>query len=126
MIRVPLAGATVTALREWIHAAGITSGPVFVAVGREGVVDRSGRPLHRATAWERLRTLARRAGIKGAVFPHRLRHTAVSEALRAGVPLHLVQDFARHSDPKTTRRYDSHRLSLSNPTAHVLSERLAR
>lgn len=117
--RVPLAAATVEALRTWLDRAEIRRGPILVAVGREGEVKAGA--IHRSTAWERLATLARRAGIKEPVFPHRLRHTAVSEALQAGVPLHQVQDFARHSDPKTTRRYDSHRQSLNNPSAHILA-----
>lgn len=121
---VPLALHTSTALNEWLAAAGLQSGPVLVKIGRDGLIDRTGRHMHRASAWERLKTLARRAGIQGDVYPHRLRHTAVTEALRAGIPLHQVQDFARHSDPKTTRRYDSHRQSLANPTAHVLGSRL--
>jgi hypothetical protein len=36
-----------------------------------------------------------------------------------------VQDFARHEDPRTTRRYDSHRQSLANQTPHVLASVLS-
>lgn len=38
--------------------------------------------------------------------PHDFRHWFVTTALAAGVPIHLVQDAARHADPSTTRRYD--------------------
>ena len=73
---------------------------------------------------KRLRVLAQRAGIQRAVHPHLLRHGAVTAALDAGVPLREGQDFARHADPRTTRRYDSHRRSLNNPTPHVLADKV--
>lgn len=37
--------------------------------------------------------------------PHQLRHTFVTNLLRAGVPLHLVQRMANHSSPAVTSRY---------------------
>lgn len=37
--------------------------------------------------------------------PHQLRHTFVTNLLRSGVPLHLVQRMANHSDPAITSRY---------------------
>jgi integrase len=36
---------------------------------------------------------------------HSLRHTSLTHMGDKGVPLHVLQDFARHSDPKITRRY---------------------
>jgi len=41
--------------------------------------------------------------------------------LDRGVPLRDVQDHLRHADPRTTRRYDSHRMSLDNESPHVLA-----
>ena len=37
--------------------------------------------------------------------PHQLRHSFVTNLLRAGVPLHLVQRLANHSSPAITARY---------------------
>lgn len=48
--------------------------------------------------------VAEAAGI-GHVVPHRLRHTALTKAVDAGVPVRDVQTFARHSDPAMTARY---------------------
>ena len=39
------------------------------------------------------------------INPHRLRDTAITNILRCGVPLHLVQELAAHSDPAMTARY---------------------
>lgn len=37
--------------------------------------------------------------------PHQLRHSAATNLLRAGVPLHLVASLLNHSDPSITMRY---------------------
>lgn len=40
-----------------------------------------------------------------AYTPHQLRHSFVTNLLRCGVPLHLVQRLANHSSPSVTSRY---------------------
>lgn len=121
--RVPLAAVTWQAIQSWVSEANIESGPVIIAVGRDKS-PKPGKSITQQAAWKRLRLLARRAGVERQVHGHLFRHTAVTEALAAGVALHLVQDFARHADPATTRRYDSHRQALSNPAPHVLASKL--
>ena len=118
--RVPLAAETWDVVQQWLDRAEIISGPIFVQVTKGGVV-KTGKALSAQAAWKRVRWLAAKAGISREIHPHLFRHGAVTEALAAGVPLHQVQDFARHSDPRTTRRYDGHRNSLANPTPHVLA-----
>jgi len=121
--RVSLAAEAWEAITRWLSAAEITTGPVFVSVTKGGEACR-GRAISVQSAWKRIRRIAGQAGIDRPVHAHLFRHGAVTTALANGVPLHQVQDFARHSDPRTTRRYDSHRLSLANPTTHVLAESL--
>ncbi len=121
--RVPLAAVTWQAIQNWVSRGVIESGPLFTAVGRDKT-PKPGKAMTQQAVWKRLRLLARRAGVQREVHGHLFRHTAVTEALAGGVALHLVQDFARHADPATTRRYDSHRNSLSNPTCHVLAEKI--
>ena len=123
VLRVPLAAQTWTAVQAWIEAAGIDSGSIFLPVSKGGVV--GGGVISSQAGWKRVKFLARQAGIERHVHPHVLRHTAITLALANGVPLHIVQDFARHEDPRTTRRYDSHRQSLSNQTPHVLASVLS-
>ena len=40
------------------------------------------------------------------ISPHSLRHSFITAALDAGVPLRDVQIAARHADPRTTTGYD--------------------
>ncbi|WP_217913834.1 tyrosine-type recombinase/integrase [Miltoncostaea marina] len=54
---------------------------------------------------------SRRASTKP-LSPHSMRHTFVTQALAAGIPLHIVQDDAGHADPRTTMRYNRARRSL--------------
>jgi len=121
--RVPLAGATFRALHRWLQAADIQSGPIFLAVTRSGTVV-SGKAMTQQAFWKRLRLHAKRAGITRPIHAHLMRHTAITQALASGVELHRVQDFARHASPVTTRRYDSHRDSLDNPSAHIVADAL--
>jgi integrase/recombinase XerD len=120
LARVPLAAPTWAAIQTFLTAAGITTGSVFVGVSKGDTVMR-GEAISQQAAGCRIQQLAAKAGIARKVHPHLLRHTAVTETLKGGVALHLVQDFARHADPRTTRRYDSHRQSLANPAPHVLA-----
>jgi len=117
VVNVPLAPATVATLRAWLDHAAIESGPILRSVRKDGAV---GGPLSRNGMFRRVRSLAKRAGITKRITPHSLRHTAVTLALDAGISLRHVQDFARHADPRTTRRYDLHRDSLNNPSAGAI------
>jgi integrase len=53
--------------------------------------------------------------------PHSLRHTFVTTALDAGVPLRDVQDAAGHADPRTTRRYDRARHNLDRHATYTVT-----
>ena len=120
--RVPLAAATWTAVHDWLEVAGITTGPVFLPVLKGGRIVQ-GKAITKQAARKRVRKLAHRAGLRH-IHPHLFRHGAITAALDADVPLREVQDFARHADPRTTRRYDSHRESLNNRTPHTLASKL--
>lgn len=62
----------------------------------------------------------RAAGIPRRVTAHGLRHTVATHALAAGTPLHHVQRHLRHSDPRTTMRYNHERDVRTNPTTEAL------
>lgn len=49
----------------------------------------------------------------------------VTLALDAGATLRDVQDFARHKDPRTTRRYDRSRANLDRSPAYTLAAYLS-
>ena len=95
------------------------AGPLFVT--------RTGARWRPGNAARALTSLATLAGIPGAnrVTPHALRHAAITIALDAGVPLHDVQDFAGHRDPRSTRRYDRARGRLDRHASYTLARQLA-
>jgi integrase len=64
--------------------------------------------------------MGKRAGL-GPVHPHMLRAGFIMAALDAGVPLREVQLAARHSDPRTTMRYDRARVSLDRHATYIVS-----
>ena len=106
--------------------------PVFreldrCAIDRTGqlLLNRDGDPLTRKTAYRMVKAIAKRAGIQKAVHPHALRHSFVTAALDAGVPLRDVQIAARHSDPRTTNRYDRARGNLDRHANHVVAAFIA-
>ncbi len=68
-----------------------------------------------------VRRLAKRAGTDKRISPHSLRHSFITAALDAGVPLRDVQEAASHSDPRTTMRYDRGRGSLDRHATYIVS-----
>lgn len=118
--RVTLAAPVWHAIRDWLDAAGIKTGPVLLPVLKGGRVQ-GGSAMSPQSAWRRIRRLGQQAGLSRAIHPHLFRHGAATVLFDRSVPLRDVQDHLRHADPRTTRRYDSHRLSLSNQSPHVLA-----
>ena len=94
-----------------------SSGPLFT--GKHG-----GR-MTRQGAQRALTRMANRAGIGKGVTPHQLRATAITSALRAGIPLDRVQRMARHSDPRTTVRYNRAADDLDEHPAYRLASTYA-
>jgi integrase/recombinase XerD len=86
---------------------------------------KDGAQLDRHTAGWMVQTIARHAGITKRISPHSLRHSFVTNALDAGIPLRDVQEGARHADPRTTMRYDRARGNLDRHAAHILSAYVA-
>lgn len=115
--RIPLPPLVVDAITALAEAEDRTTGPVFVG--------EDGERLSRHGVTRALARLSRRAGLSRSVRPHTLRATAITLALDSGASLRDVQDLARHSDPRTTRRYDRNRGALDRHAAYVLAAALA-
>jgi len=117
LAKMPLPPITVDALDAYLN--GRRSGPLFVTA--------SGARLREPEVWKCLRRLAKRAGLPQAdsIHPHVLRHGFVTDALDAGVPLHVVQDAAGHKDPRTTQRYNRARRRLDGHPAYTVADAMA-
>ncbi len=110
-VTVPLAPRTSRVLDLYVGER--ASGPLFLGAG--------GGRMDRYAADRMVKRLARRAGITKAISPHSLRHSFITAALDAGVPLRDVQEAASHADPRTTMRYDRGRLSLDRHATYVVA-----
>jgi integrase len=86
---------------------------------------RDGSRLDRHAAGRIVRRLAKRAGLDKPISPHSLRHAAITAALDAGCSRRDVQDFARHADPRQTRRYDRARGALDRNPTYIVATYLA-
>ena len=81
--------------------------------------------MDRYAADRTVKRLVRRAGITKRISPHSLRHSFITAALDAGVPLRDVQEAASHADPRTTMRYDRGRRLLDRLATYIVATFLA-
>jgi integrase/recombinase XerD len=90
------------------------------------LLNRRGARMDRHCATRRLRHLATDAAVRlPRMHPHMLRHTFVTTMLDAGVDLRDVQIAARHTDPRTTMRYDRARKNLDRHPNYMLAAYMA-
>lgn len=124
--RVPLHPESFERLEEWLDMAAIrddTDGPLFRGTvtargkGRDGF-----RPMRisKRALQAIVKQYARNIGLDPAVTVHSLRVTALTTARERGADIIDLQDFAGHSDPRTTLTYIRNRDRLSKSPAYVL------
>ena len=89
---IPLAPRTSRVVDLYLNER--ATGPIFLGA--------KGGRMDRYAADRMVKRLARRAGINKRISPHSLRHSFITAALDAGVPLRDVQEAASHADPRTT------------------------
>lgn len=112
---IPLTNRTAFAVDQALH--GRTTGPL--------ILGGTGLRLSRESAARTVARLARRAGIDKHLTPHSLRRSAITGLLESGVDLRRVQDFARHEQPNTTRRYDQAKRTLDGHAAYQMEGYIA-
>ena len=110
-VKVPVPAAR--ALRTYLDAREDDCPALFISHAGNGF---AGRRLSAQSVYERVAYHARAAGLED-ITPHSLRHTFVTLALDGGATIRQAQAAARHSDPKTTHRYDRRRDYLDDNAA---------
>jgi len=110
-VTIPLAPRTARTIDPYLGER--TRGPIFLGV--------NGKRMDRYAADRTVKRLAKRAGITKRISPHSLRHSFITAALDAGVPLRDVQEAASHADPRTTMRYDRARQSLDRHAIYIVA-----
>lgn len=87
---------------------------------------KNGGRLTRSAAASLVRVAGQRAGFARPINPHLLRAAAITLLLDSHVDLRDAQDFARHEDPRTTRKhYDLHRDRWATHASHLAAAKLA-
>ena len=89
------------------------------------LLNEAGERMNRHNAARVVGRLARKCGIDKKISPHSLRHSFITAALDAGVPLRDVQIAARHADPRTTTRYDRARHNLDRHASYIVTSFIA-
>ena len=64
-----------------------------------------GQGLTRGGFWWELKRMARRAGMNGAISPHRIRHSCATAMLEGGADIRVVQEMLGHRNITTTQIY---------------------
>jgi integrase len=114
-VTVPIAPRTGRALDLYIGER--TMGPIFLGV--------QGGRMDRYCTNRMVKRLVKRAGIDKRISPHSLRHSFITAALDAGVPLRDVQEAASHADPRTTMRYGRARGNLDRHATYIVATFIA-
>lgn len=97
---------------------GRTTGPLLTTL--------TGEPLSRHAAYGLVETVNHAAGLDRHLNPHYLRALAITQGREAGLTLDEMQAFARHEDPRTTKRhYDLTVDNLGSHPVHTIGARLA-
>jgi integrase/recombinase XerD len=84
-------------------------------------LSRTGKPLAREDIFRLVKKYVRRAGVRGQVSPHTLRHCFATQLLCGGADLRSVQEMLGHADVATTQIYthvDSSRLRALHKQFH--------
>jgi integrase/recombinase XerD len=124
--RVPLHPEAVERIDLWIEMAGIMDdgdGALFRPTSTARGAGRDGfRPkaLTIRAVEKLVERYVRQLGLDPAVTVHSLRVTALTTARERGADIIDLQDFAGHSDPRTTLTYIRSRDRLSKSPAYVL------
>ena len=123
---VPLHPEAAERLEDWLNTAAIredAAGPLFrpaAAARGDGRGGFARKPMTRRAVQKLVGRYVARLGLDPNVSVHSLRVTALTTAREAGSDILDLQDYAGHSDPRTTLTYIRSRDRLSKSPAYVL------
>ena len=110
---VPIGGVALARLREYLAGARALRDPRRLSV--HVFLNARGARLTRQGFWKLLAGYGRKAGVRGSLSPHVLRHSFATHLLEHGADLRSVQMMLGHADISTTQIY-----------THVNRERLRK
>ena len=117
-LAVAIAGRAAAALRTWLERSGITAGPIFRGILKDGLSIRdhglSGRSLERI-----IKRRAEDAGVEGRITPHSLRAGFTTTAFQRGHSLPDIMSATGHKAVPSVMRYGRGATALKNPTARI-------
>ena len=111
---------TMQAVAAWLRVAGITKGPLFRPVRRNGVGD---SPLSTSAVRSVIQRRARAAGVTGRVSGHSLRVGSAQSLLAAGASTAELMQAGRWTDERTAVRYAANELAGRGAVREVLRGR---
>ncbi|MYH26807.1 MAG: tyrosine-type recombinase/integrase [Holophagales bacterium] len=113
--------ATMAAIGAWREASGVSSGPLFRAVSRDGT--RVGATaLSESAVRQVIRRRARAAGIEGRMSGHSLRIGSAQSLVGRGASTAELMQAGRWNDPKTATRYAANELAANGAVARYFED----
>jgi len=107
-----------SAVSAWLVVRGKEDGPLFVSCSNRSMGERLSRRALRGI----VKGYMTAAGIRGNTTTHSLRHTAITNAIRHGVPIQKVsRELARHNSMDTTMIYYHDVSRLTDPPEKYIS-----
>ncbi|MFW6295640.1 MAG: tyrosine-type recombinase/integrase [Halothece sp.] len=117
---VSLTSSTVAVIADWLAVRGVVhpNDPLFISFSRA-------YPEHRLdpSSIDRIvSTIAKQAGIKKRISPHRLRHSSITAFLDAsGGNVRAAQRLSRHLNLDTLQIYDDNRQDMQGEASELLA-----
>ena len=119
---------TLGAITVWLRVRGTKAGPLFLTLGPRRNRHPSGRRFTARGIYRIVSELGEQAGSK--VWPHGLRHTAITSAIEAaqehGVTLDEVRQFSRHKNINTLLVYRDRVRDVQGQLAALVADTIER
>lgn len=113
--------ATMAAIGAWREASGVSSGPLFRGVSRDGT-GVSATALSESSVPKVIRRRARAAGIEGRMSGHSLRVGSAQSLVARGASTAELMQAGRWTDERTAIRYAANELAANGAVARYFED----